>query len=618
MHSGHGSEFGLLLRDLWRILGFLSRRRRVQLAGMLFLQIIGALLEVLGVGAIVPFLGALTEPGRWMSHPLVSPVLAFLGIATAAQFVSLCALGFGLTIVVVNILRIATLWVEVRLTSVIGTDFSMLMITRLLAQKFQFYIRANSSYLISAALNDLNAALSVLQNLFMIATQSLVILAIISALLLLYDATIVILVFGVVSASYYLVARFARFRLFINGKIVSDSYASQVLTLQEGLGGIRDILLHSMQERYISHYGLVDKRYRQASATLQLLRMVPRYLIECIGIVLLCGVTVILAFGRQDLQGILPVLGGIAVAANRLLPACQQVYAAIAGFQSAHISITRALDAISRPCHRIEPESQALVPKPEFRHAIALDHVWFHYDSPEAQDRDPEWVLSDISIEIPLGKTVAIVGETGAGKSTLSDIILGLLPPSRGGVTLDGRPVSEIGLAAWGKLVAHVPQSVYLTDASIRENIAFGVRREEIDQALVEECAKAARIGAFVEGLPNGYDQIVGERGVRLSGGQRQRLGIARALYKNASVIIFDEATSALDNVTEREVMDAIYALGKERTVILIAHRLSTIQSADIIYELAAGRVVASGTFDELVLVSDSFFRMVDSTRRRA
>lgn len=605
-----GSTTGVL-RDLARLLRRLNTRRRLQLSALLALQILSALFEVIGLGAVLPFLGALANADKLLEDSRLRPVLDWLQVSSPEALIITSACVFGLAILAVNLVRVVTLWVQTRLAGAIGSDLSVEVYRRLLHQPYEFHADANSGNLISTMVNDLNATLSVLLNFLMIVTQSLVAIAIVVALLA-FDPQIAISVTVITCLLYLFISRITRAQLIRSGRIVSDGNTELVRTVQEGLGGIRDIILDHSQEPYISRYGRADRAMRQASASIQLLRMVPRYFIEAVGIVVLSALTVILAMNESDFRNLLPVVGGLAMAANRLLPAAQQVYASYAGIQGSHVSMRRTLAALERVCDpaRSTRSISPLVPTDR----ILVRNAWFRYGARSPDPASSDWVLRGVTLTIPVNQTVALVGKTGGGKTTLADILLGLLSPERGDVLIDAVPLGD-NLASWGEAVAHVPQSIYLSDASIKENIAFGIPVAEIDMERVRAAAEMARIREFIEARPNGYDERVGERGIRLSGGQRQRIGIARALYKRASVIVFDEATSALDNATEKFVMEAIANLGGKVTIVLIAHRLSTIQAADLIYEIQNGEVVAAGRYDELLERSESFRDMVEAAR---
>jgi ATP-binding cassette subfamily B protein len=323
---------------------------------------------------------------------------------------------------------------------------------------------------------------------------------------------------------------------------------------------------------------------------------------EALGMVLIA----VLAFGlSRSSQGVataLPVLGALALGAQRLLPALQQGYGAWASIAGSQASLDDTVALIDQP---LPPELVLPVPAPQpLRDAICFKAVRFRYTS------DSPWVLDGLDLTIPRGTRVGLVGGTGSGKSTTLDLLMGLLAPTEGEVLVDGQPIVGARVRAWQRTIAHVPQSIYLADTTFTENIAFGIPRAEVDMERVQHAARQAQIAAFIESRPEGYEAYVGERGVRLSGGQRQRIGIARALYKRASVLVLDEATSALDNATEQSVMEAIEGLHRDLTILLIAHRLTTVRRCDTIAELAYGRVVAQAPYEELLQCSSSFRRM--------
>ena len=313
-----------------------------------------------------------------------------------------------------------------------------------------------------------------------------------------------------------------------------------------------------------------------------------------------------LAYGlSREAGGIataLPVLGALAFGAQRLLPALQMSYNAWATIAGNQASLANAVDLLDQP---VPTEMLQPAPAPlPFRESIRFEAVRFRYIN------DGPWVLDGINLTIPKGVRVGFVGSTGSGKSTTLDLLMGLLMPTEGELRVDGQPISGNHLRAWQRTIAHVPQSIYLADTTLAENIAFGVPRDAIDLQRVQQAARQAQIADFIENRPEGYNAFVGERGIRLSGGQRQRIGIARALYKQASVLVFDEATSALDNATEQSVLDAIEGLSRDLTILLIAHRLTTVRRCDTIVELEHGSVVAQGTYEQLLECSPSFRKM--------
>ena len=320
------------------------------------------------------------------------------------------------------------------------------------------------------------------------------------------------------------------------------------------------------------------------------------------------GLIAALAYGLSRRAGgigpALPLLGALALGAQRLLPALQQAYSTWAGIIGSSASLVTALELLDQPlpAEILQPAPAPLI----FRDVIRFNALRFRYTS------DGPWVLDELSLTIPKGARIGFVGSTGSGKSTALDLLMGLLMPTEGELLVDGQPVSGNRLRAWQQTIAHVPQSIYLADTTLAENIAFGVAPHAIDLQRVQQVARQAQIAEFIESRSEGYNARVGERGVRLSGGQRQRIGIARALYKQASVLVFDEATSALDNATEQSLMNAIEELNRNLTILLIAHRLTTVRRCDTIVELQHGRVVAQGSYEQLLDCSPSFRKMAD------
>jgi ATP-binding cassette subfamily B protein len=363
------------------------------------------------------------------------------------------------------------------------------------------------------------------------------------------------------------------------------------------------VLLDGTQPVYCDQYRQVDRRLRQAQCNNTFISQSPRFVMEALGMVLIAVLAYVLSLRAGGIAPSLPVLGALALGAQRLLPALQQAYSAWQSIAGNQASLADVMGLLDQPL----PE-ELLLPLPpplHFSRAIRFEAVRFRYDA------QAPWVVDGLDFTIPKGARVGFVGSTGSGKSTTLDLLMGLLPPSQGRILIDDVELSSRGIRAWQQAIAHVPQSIYLADATLAENIAFGVRPEAIDSSRVHEAARQAQIADFIEAGAGGYQARVGERGVRLSGGQRQRIGIARALYKRASVLVFDEATSALDNATEQSVMNTIDGLDRELTILMIAHRLTTVQHCDMIIELDHGKVVAIGTYAELLDRSASFRKMV-------
>ncbi len=587
----------LLLR-LWQ---HLSRRRQVQFFLLLGLMLISALAEVVSLGAVLPFLGILIAPDRVLGYSIIADFAMTWGITSANELVLPLTVGFAVLALIAGTIRVLLLWVSTRIAFTSGADLSMEVYRRTLYQPYRVHVARNSSSALSGISKVNSVVFGVLVPLLTLVSSSVLLVAIMLALLAIDPivASVAAVGFG---SSYALITWTSRRRLYLNSKRIANEQTQVVKALQEGLGGIRDVLLNGTQPVYCDIYRHADHPLRRAQGNNVFIGGSPRYIMEALGMVLIATLAYFLS--RQDggISTALPVLGALALGAQRLLPALQQIYGAWAAIAGNHASLADTIELLEQPmpAELLQPSPSPLI----FHDSIRFEAVRFRYSL------DGPWVLNDLNLNIPKGARIGFVGSTGSGKSTTLDLLMGLLMPTEGELLVDGQPVSGIRVRGWQLSIAHVPQNIYLADSSIAENIAFGVTLDKIDLDRVKKAALQAQIAEFIESSPEGYRAHVGERGIRLSGGQRQRIGIARALYKQASVLVFDEATSALDNATEQSVMDAIEGLNRDLTVLLIAHRLTTVRRCDFIVELENGRVVAHGTYEQLLERSSSFRRM--------
>jgi len=585
-----------LIKRLW---SHLSRRRQRQFWLLTGLMLISSFAEVVSLGAVLPFIGILTAPEEVFNYPIVADVVLAWGITSADQLVLPLTGVFVAAALIAGAIRIFLLWVSTRIAFSSGADLGIEVYRRTLYQPYRVHVARNSSEVISGITNKVNGVVfGVLLPLLTLAS-SIVLLVVVTIALIVIDpmvASVAAVGFG---ASYALITWMSRRRLHRNSQRIAYEQTQVIKALQEGLGGIRDVLLDGTQPVYCDIYQQADRPLRRAQGSNVFISASPRPAMEALGMVLIAVLAYILS--RQDggVATALPVLGALALGAQRLIPALQNIYSAWASIAGSYTSLANTIELLDQllPEEVLQPTPVALA----FHDAIRFDAVRFRYIS------DGPWVLGGINLTIPKGARVGFVGSTGSGKSTALDLLMGLLTPTKGALLVDGEPVKEDRLRAWQRTIAHVPQSIYLADTTLAENIAFGVPPGTIDLDRVKLAARQAQIADFIESRPEGYSAFVGERGIRLSGGQRQRIGIARALYKQASVLVFDEATSALDNATEQLVMDAIEGLGSDLTILLIAHRLTTVRSCDIIVELENGQVVAQGTYEQLLECSPSF-----------
>jgi ATP-binding cassette subfamily B protein len=576
------------LKRLWT---HLSPRRRRQFYLLLGLVVAGAVAEVVSLGAVLPFLAVLTDPGRLFALPHVADWAKNWGIGSPEELILPMALIFAVAALATGALRMLLLWTSSKLAYATGADLSFEAYRRTLYQPYQVHVRRNSGEVISAITHKIGALVDILNQSLVCVSSLLILTAITAALLFINPGVALVATFGF-GVMYAAIAWFSRWRLHHYGKRIADEQTQLVKSLQEGLGGIRDVLLDGSQPLYCQAYRRADLRLRDAQGRMNFISNSPRFVMESFGMVLIAA----LAFGLSRQPGgareAIPALGALALGAQRVLPVLQQLYGSWTSIIGRQWSMNGALDFLDQP---FPPELDAGEPEPlVLQQQIEFQSVGFRYAS------DTPWVLNGLDLVIPKGARVGFIGSTGSGKSTAIDVMMGLLTPQMGSLLVDQQPLTGARVRAWQRTLAHVPQSIYLADATLAENIAFGVPRDQIDMEKVRRAAARAQIAAYIESRPEGYDEQVGERGVRLSGGQRQRIGIARALYKEASVLVFDEATSALDQTTEQSVMEAIESLDRDLTIVQIAHRLTTLRNCDFIVELGHGRVVGQGTYGDL------------------
>ena len=593
------SSIANLLMRLWRHLS-LHRRRQFLLLSILI--VLGAFAEVVSLGAVLPFIGILISPDRAFKVPIIASFARTLGIASPNQLVLPITVVFVAAAVIAGAIRLLLLWVSIRLAFATGADLGIDVYRRTLYQPYRVHVALNSSEVISVITSKVSDAVTVLTQMLML-ISSLVMLVAITLALLIVDPLVALLATAGFGASYGLVTWMSRRKLQRNSQRIALEQTRMVKVVQEGLGGIRDVLLDGMQPVYCDIYRRADYPLRRAQGANMFISTSPRFAMEALGMVVIAALTYGLSRQAGGLATALPLLGALAIGAQRLLPALQQGYNAWSSVASCEASLAKTIELLDQP---LPAELLQSAPAPlNFQDAVHFNRVRFRYTS------DGPWVLDDLDFIIRKGARVGLVGSTGSGKSTTLDLLMGLLMPTEGELLVDGEPVIGNRIRAWQRSIAHVPQSIYLADTTVAENIAFGVPREAIDLDRVKQAARQAQIAEFIESRPEGYRVSVGERGVRLSGGQRQRIGIARALYKQARVLVFDEATSALDNATEQSVMDAIDGLDRDLTIVLIAHRLTTVRRCDTIIELQDGRLVAQGTYEQLLECSPSFRSMV-------
>jgi len=582
-----------LLGNIKRLLDHLSSRRRWQLLGLLVFMLLGAVAELATLGAVLPFLAILTEPAQAFKYPLLQNLFTALGWADEKSILLPTTLLFAVMAILGAAVRMALVWVSIKFSFGVGIDLGVEVYRRTLYQPYSFHVAHNTSEII-AGLNKVQGVVyGIVSPLIQMLVSLLITVSILGALFWVEPATATVAGFGF--ALIYVTVTFStRRRLWLNSKVIADADTQQVQSVQEGLGGIRDILIDGTQGFYINRFRNINTVLRSAQAANTIIGTAPRYLIESISMVLIAALAYWLCTREGGLSTAIPVLGALALGAQRLMPQMQQIYYGWATIGGNRTILAEVIERLKQPIPAEYFANQPADILPMER-GIVLRDVCFRYrlDSPE--------VINRLNLQIPIGSRIGFIGKTGSGKSTLIDLILGLLEPTNGHIEIDGITLTANNRRAWQLRIAHVPQSIFLADSTIAENIAFGIDRRHIDSARICEAARKAQLDNFIETLPDKYQSVVGERGVRLSGGQRQRIGLARAFYKQAKVLVLDEATSALDDATEKQVIQAINALGKDITVLMIAHRVSTLSSCDCIFEIQNGNLMREGSYQDLI-----------------
>lgn len=565
---------------IWRQL---RPKRKQQFFLLIVLMVIGSFAEIVSIGSVVPLLGVLMVPDKIFAYPLVREVATALNLATPHEMVLPIVLAFIALAIGSAAVRLMMIYATTRYSFALGGDIGVEMYRRTLYQPYIRLVSRNSSELIDSITAKAWAMIgNILMPILNLISSALLVFGVVLALIVI-NPILTVSVGVFIGGLYFFIIFLTRRALQRNGETIARNSTKLIRALQEGLGGIRDVLIDNTQEAHTLIFQRIDHPLRVAHGRNLFISASPRYIVETVGIIAI-AVGAYFA-GRQagGVGGAIPTLGALALGAQRLLPILQQAYASFASIRGTSAAAHDVLNVLEQPL----PEDRAAIVEPiEFEREISLRDMTFSYDAGEP-------VLSGANLSLKKGKRYGFVGTTGSGKSTLLDVLMGLLEPTSGTLAIDGRPITLENRRRWQRRVAHVPQAIFLSDASVAENIAFGVASEEIDMVRVEQAARMAQIADTIETLPMKYRTMVGERGTRLSGGQRQRIGIARALYKQADVLIFDEATSALDTETEAAVMRSINSLSGDRTILIVAHRVSTLANCDEIFEVAGGKIQA-------------------------
>lgn len=596
------------LNTLKKILNLLDQSERQKAIVLMLMIIVMAFLDVVGIASIMPFMAVLADPDIINQNQYLSEIYQLLSFSNQKTFLFFLGISVFVLLVISMGFKALTTWFQVSFTTMAEYTLGRRLVSGYLGQPYEWFLNRHSADLGKSVLSEVSQAINnSMTPLMQCVAQAAVITAIL-ALLIAVDPILALVISAILGSAYgllYLALRNLLGRIGIK-RVAANKARFQAIA--EAFGGIKDVKVAGQEQTFLNRFAAPAHMFSKYQAISKLSGQLPRFALEAIAF---GGMILLVLFLMQDgrgLQSVLPILTLYAFAGYRLLPAIQTFYQNLAtlryggaALNSLHLDMTNIFDTLHLKDKLGTPLQPMAVNK-----EISLEHVCYSY--PKA----PRQALQDLSLRIPAKSTIGLIGSTGSGKTTTVDIILGLLEPESGLLSVDSIPITQENVRSWQRTIGYVPQHIYLADDSVAGNIAFGVNKEHLNFEAVERAARIANIHDFIStDLEDGYNTTVGERGVRLSGGQRQRIGIARALYHNPQVLVLDEATSALDNLTEQAVMEAVHNLGHEITVIIIAHRLSTVRKCDVIYFLDKGQIRSQGSFDELLSKNVDFRDMV-------
>jgi len=595
--------FACLIKVLRQLSYLFNRREQWQLAMLSVGLVLRAGVEVIGVGSIAPFMSVVADPSIVHRSQWLKWAYQFLGFTSLAAFLTAMGLVVIAMLAVSNSVGFLTTWGINRFSWGMHHRLSSRLLRGYLSQPYSFFVQQNSASLGTKILSETQSVITGILVPALNVTARLLVVLSITGLLLALNLLLGIVILSVLGGAYGLFYALVKAKQRRLGRVRIDANRLRYKVAGEAFGGIKDVKVLQREASFVSRFAPPSRDFSRATASNSAIAQLPRYVFETLVFGGFVAVVLYYLQGPEDMARVLPLISLYAFAGYRLMPELNQL---LTGLMAIRFN-QAALDDLVEDLRRFPPPtvSTASLPNPlPFREMICFESVSFRYPSA------PSAALNRISLTIPRNQTIGLVGASGAGKTTLVDLLLGLYEPGGGQILIDGVPLTTDTIPHWQRNIGYVPQHIFLCDDAISANIAFGVSPQEVDRERVERAARIAHLHDFVLTLPDRYETVVGERGVRLSGGQRQRIGIARALYHNPEVLVLDEATSALDGATEGAVMDALRELAGQKTIVVIAHRLGTVESCDCIYMLEDGRVQARGTYRELASENRAFRAM--------
>ncbi|MCL7940899.1 ABC transporter ATP-binding protein/permease [Halomonas sp. ATCH28] len=599
-----------MINSLREFYSLLTREQRKKFFFLQILIVLMSFAELVGVLAIGPFMAIVGDMTRLQGDGLAADLYKASGMDNPTDFlfwVGVCVL---VVLTISASISMYTIWRLSMYASKVGAELGNRLFSYYMHQPWIFHATGSSSQLTKQIAQECIRVTNSIITPLMQMNAKVVMAFFMMIAVFFYNPKVAFVGLATFFISYMLLYRIVRNRLMKNGKKISDAQTSRFKIMAEGFGGIKDTLLLGRQQKFTQSFIKSSNQFAIAQGTNQALGLVPRYAMELVAFgSIIFLVLYLLVAHKGNLGTILPVLSVYALAGFKLLPAFQQIYSSISKIRGNLAAFEAIRDELRNSAEVDEQKTSYKILEDEenlsVKSSIVLNNISFRYPGKS------EPALDGLSLEIPVNKVIGLVGATGSGKSTAIDLLLGLIEPDSGEILIDGVALTKAKKRAWQNMLGFVPQSIFLSDSSIRENIAFGLPPKEIDEERVSRAAKMAHLNELLMELPHGLDTRVGERGVQLSGGQRQRIGIARALYNDAEILVLDEATSALDGITEKLVMDAIHDFFGKKTIVMIAHRLATVKQCHCIYLIKNGCVVDKGCYEELRKRNDIFQRMV-------
>ncbi len=574
-------SLGIDLFSLWQ---YAPIKRKSQFLALFFLSIFNAFAEIISIGSIIPFLVLVSTPEKINEFPNVVLVINnLLKIFPTFNFFQIFTLIFIAIIIFSYTLKLLFLSLSLKVSYSSASDLSVKIFGNILTKSYEYHLSLKTSKVITALSNKVNViAFHVIQAVFS-ALSSLLIILVIFITLLSYKPLVTVFISSFLILFYFSLGLFFQKKLLLNSAKIELHLDKLLKLLQESLGSVRDIILDGSHREFIKQYKFHDIAMREAQSLNSFIGSSPKFIIEALGIIFFLLTAFYLNLKNKNLSEIIPILGLIIFATQKILPSIHSFYNAWSNIKGEHSTLNNIINLLNDSSNGPSNKRIRFDKSFKFNQEILFKNVSFSYGATS------KYVLKGINLSIIKGSKVALIGTSGSGKSTFADILMGLLLPVSGEIRIDNNLLTSSNLLHWRKKIAHVPQNIYLLDASIIENIAFGVSLEKIDQKKVNKIIKKINLNAFIDSLDKGIYSEIGERGINLSGGQKQKIAIARALYRDASLIVFDEATSSLDPKSQNEIIDVILRLGKDITVIMITHQMSLVKRFKFLFTLKNG-----------------------------